>query len=128
MKIFCTSCNKITDHRSKLGGSVCNVCDKINYPVYLVRTHDNRSNGGSIVKWIEWDSLGKGKKIHDEPQLGFSLCIDPKVYNFGEMSTPSFQWMTTEVTEIIEHTRHKDHQIIKFKTKNSEYTLYQSNL
>ena len=65
------------------------------------------------AKWVEWDENGKASGMHDEPKLGRSLILEPHpVY---------FTWLTTTVTEIIEQKE----GYIKFKTKNSTYTLCQ---
>ena len=64
---------------------------------------------GTTVKFIEWDENGKGKSLHDTPAIGRSIVLD--------LNGPfSYQWMTTQITEIISET--------EFKTLNSTYALY----
>lgn len=130
MKVYCTSCKKAIDHRQKLGGLVCNTCDKINDRVYLERIEDGRSNSGTILSWIEFDEAGRGKAIHEDPQIGYSACLDlraTKADLTGLEDMPpiiSFSWMTTQATEILEDKKSKECRTIKFKTKNSEYIVY----
>jgi len=129
METFCTECDNIREHRSKIGGFVCNTCDKINYPVFLKRLNDGLINIGNRVVWIEWSNDGTGKKIHNNPQMGCSLCINPfviKSNNLNIQSFPTFSWMTTEITKIISDTLYEKYRTIKFKTKNSEYILHLS--
>jgi hypothetical protein len=127
MKIYCRDCKKPTQHRQKLGGTVCNKCDKINHLVYLERINDRRCNIGSTVFWIEFDDAGRGKAAHNDPQIGFSLCIDPyfiKNEISGIQPVTGFTWMTTLVTEIIEDIAKKEYRKILFRTQNSEYELH----
>jgi len=75
----------------------------------LTRKEDNKQMCGSTVKFIEWDENGKGKVLHDTPAVGRSIVLD--------LTGPfSYQWMTTQITEIISET--------EFKTLNSTYTLH----
>lgn len=130
MKIYCKSCKKPTSHRQKLGGTVCNSCDIINHPVYLERLGDGRSNIANTVTWIEWTEDGRGKATHDEPQIGYSLCLDlysvkPEIKGLEDHPPVSgFTWMTTPLTQIIEDKKTKEYQRVHFKTNNSEYILY----
>ena len=131
MKIYCNSCEKATQHRKKLYDNVCNKCDTCNYPVFLKRIGDGRSNIGKKAIWIEWDKSGRGKGAHQDPQLGFSLCLDLRVIKpaeeLGLTDFPvgtTWGWMTTEVTEILEDKQSKEYRVVKFKTKNSEYVLH----
>lgn len=85
----------------------------------LVRDRDGLMNRGDLVKFVEWQSpeLGsKFKELHDEPQIGFSVIIDPHRF--------SYTWLTTPITEIISDTVDKDIRCIEFKTENSNYKLY----
>jgi hypothetical protein len=77
----------------------------------LVREHDNLTNYSTDVMWIEWDEDGHFKAKHDTIEIGRSLIMSP----FNE----TFTWQTTDVTEIIDNSEN----FIKFKTKNSVYTL-----
>ncbi len=119
MKIYCKSCNKPTPHRQKGVRSpvnVCNKCDSTNMPVTLIREGDGLVNHGNTVKFIEW-SEGRGKALHDEPVVGASCVLD--------LSGPLYWgWMTTEISEILEDVTKSKNRCIKFRTKNSEYTLY----
>ena len=75
----------------------------------LTRKEDNRQMTGTAVKFIEWNENGTGKALHNEPAVGRSIVLD--------LTGPeSYQWMTTEIVEIISNT--------EFKTKNSTYTLH----
>ena len=124
MKIYCTSCEKVTEHRQKLHDTVCNKCDICNYPVFLKRIGDVRSNVGNKIVWIEWTEEGFGKAIHQDPQVGFSLCLDPHTIKAMEESVSSYRWMTTGIVEILEDKKTKGHRKVHFKTKNSEYVLH----
>ena len=75
----------------------------------LTRKEDNKQMCGATVKFIEWDENGKGKAVYDTPAVGRSIVLD--------FTGPfSYQWLTTQITEIISET--------EFKTLNSTYTLY----
>lgn len=75
----------------------------------LVREHDGLTKPGNKMKWIEWNEDGTFHSSHDEPKLGRSFMLN--------------DWMTTEVTEIIEQRE----DYIKFKTLNSVYELFIQN-
>ena len=77
----------------------------------LVREGDGLTKQSIDVKWLEWDEYGKLKDDFDTPKVGLSLIMSP----FNRF----FTWQTTEITEIVEQ---KD-DYIKFKTKNSTYSL-----
>ncbi len=77
----------------------------------LVRERDGLTKQSKGIKWLEWDDDGTFKNIFDIPQVGLSLLMSP----FNRF----FTWQTTEITEIVEQ---KD-DYIKFKTKNSTYSL-----
>ena len=131
MKVYCKSCEKPTQHRQKLYDIVCNKCDICNHPIFLQRIGDGRSNIGKKLIWVEWTEDGRGKGVHTEPQVGFSLCLDPYTIKSSTENLPSasgFGWMTTEVTEILEDKVSKDYRMIKFKTKNSEYVLHATTI
>jgi hypothetical protein len=133
MKIYCKHCKKIKDHRQKLGGTVCNTCDITNHLVHLERINDSRSNIGNTIAWIEWSKEGRGRTRHPEPEIGYSLCIDPYVIKPDlpglEDHPPiaGFSWLTTPLTQIIEDKKIKDVRRIHFKTENSEYILHLTN-
>ena len=126
MKVYCRQCQKATPHRQKglrPPVNVCNKCDIINTNIMLVREHDGLTKRGDQVKFVEWsaDELGsKGKQLHDEPQVGFSVIIDPHYF--------SYTWLTTTITEIESDVEMGDHRCITFKTKNSSYKLYITKL
>jgi hypothetical protein len=81
----------------------------------LTREFDRLVKESFDIKWIEWTELGRFKEGFDEPALGRSLVLAP--------FTAAFTWQTTEVIEILE----KSESIIRFKTKNSIYTLEINN-
>ena len=126
MKVYCKSCEKPTQHRQKMWDIVCNKCDICNYPIFLQRIGDGRSNIGKKLIWVEWTDDGRGKAIHAEPQIGSSLCLDPYTINSedGSPAASGFGWMTTEIKEILEDKKSKEYRKIHFKTKNSEYVLH----
>lgn len=124
MKAYCESCKKPTEHRKKLRDIVCNECDACNFPVFLVRSNDGKVLVGNNVCWIEWSEDGRGKGVHPKPAVGYSLCLDPYSYDILGETTSSYQWLTTQVTELVEEIDESDFKTVKFKTKNSEYTVY----
>lgn len=132
MELYCTRCKEPTEHRQKLYNNVCNKCDNCNsnYPIYLERIHDRLSNIGTSLLWIEWDELGRGKAAHLDPQVGFSLCLDPESFQpdipnlEGLPPIATYSWMTTEIIEIIEDSQSNRYRTIRFKTLNSEYYLH----
>lgn len=82
-----------------------------------------KSNGdthyGTQFKFVEWssDKIGsRSKQMHDEPEIGYSVIIDPQYI--------SFTWLTTPITEIVSDTTYDEVRSIQFKTENSEYTLH----
>ena len=81
----------------------------------LVREHDGLTKQSKEVVWLEWDDEGSFKSKHDEPAVGRSLLMSP----FNQF----FTWQTTSITEIIENTGN----FVKFKTRNSVYTLTKLN-
>ena len=81
----------------------------------LVRERDGLVNVGIKIKWIEWNEDGTFQSSHDEPGLNRSFILDPHLM--------SYTWMTTVVTEIIEHRE----DYIKFRTSNSVYELFIQN-
>lgn len=78
----------------------------------LVRERDGLTKQSKGIKWVEWNENDAFKATHDLPAIGLSLLMSP----FNSY----FTWQTTIITEIIED---KDNYI-KFKTKNSTYTLF----
>jgi len=77
----------------------------------LVREADGLIKTSSEVKWIEWDDNG-AKELHDFPAVGTSLIMSPL--------NAFFTWQTTQVTEILYL---KEDGSVRFRTKNSVYTL-----
>ena len=116
-KLYCTGCNKVIKHTPKLsavmsGSMVCTKCSKMNGFCTLIKIGDELFEKHSAdICWVEFEN-GRGKSMHEKPQIGYSLMMSP----FND----SFTWMTTSVTEIIEETNN----FIHFKTENSEYKLY----
>jgi hypothetical protein len=77
----------------------------------LVRESDGLTKTSSEVKWIEWDDIG-AKELHDFPAVGTSLIMSPL--------NAFFTWQTTQVTEILYM---EEDGSVRFRTKNSVYTL-----
>lgn len=73
----------------------------------LIRQRDNLSKEGTI-KFLEFDEIGRGKKLHEKPEIGYSCIVNPQ---YG----PSYTWLTSVITEIISDT--------EFKTNNSHYKI-----
>lgn len=125
MKVYCKYCNKITNHRQK--GlrdtvNVCNKCNTTNMPVTLIKSN-GETHHGTQVKFVEFegDEIGsRAKQLHEEPQVGFSVVIDPQY--------PSYTWLTTPIKEIESDVKTGNSRCITFKTQNSEYTLHISKL
>ena len=78
----------------------------------LVRERDDLTKHSVDVMWIEFNDEGRFKSKHDEPAIGRSLIMSP----FNQF----FTWQTTPITEMLEE---RD-GYIKFKTENSNYTLW----
>lgn len=78
----------------------------------LVRERDGLTKKSKEVMWLEWNEDGTFKDKFEEPAIGRSLIMSP----FNDF----FTWQTTTVTEIVEQ---RD-DYIKFKTKNSNYELF----
>lgn len=75
----------------------------------LVREEDNKQIRASVIKFIEWNEDGTGKALHDTPEIGRSIVLDP-------IRTGNYTWLTSQITEIISDT--------ELKTKNSTYKIY----
>lgn len=78
---------------------------------YTLHRSDGLAKTSKAVLWIEWNEDGTFKEKHNEPAVGLSLLMSP--FNMA------FTWQTTPITELLEVTE----SVIKFKTKNSHYTL-----
>ncbi len=78
----------------------------------LVRESDELTKTSSEVKWIEWDENGRAKETHDFPAVGYSLIMSPLNIHFT--------WQTTQITEILYM---EEDGSVRFRTKNSVYTL-----
>ncbi len=78
----------------------------------LVRTNDGLTKQSMNVGWLEFDENGRGKEMHDNPEIGYSLIMSP--FNFN------YTWQTTVVTEVITN----EDKFVHFNTQNSEYKLY----
>ena len=90
----------------------------ISSPIYnweLVRERDNLTKKSEKIIWLEFNEDRTFKSKHDEPAIGRSLLMSP--------FSLFFAWQTTPITEIIE----LNSDVIKFKTKNSVYTLTKIN-
>jgi hypothetical protein len=78
----------------------------------LVRESDGLTKTSTEVKWFEWDDFGKGIAMKDFPAVGYSLIMSPfNIY---------FTWQTTQITEILYM---EEDGSVRFRTKNSVYTL-----
>ena len=87
-------------------------------PIRLIKSN-GETHHAKQVQFVEWsgEELGsRGKKLHDEPQIGFSCIMDPQ-YGY------SYTWLTTPITEIVEERE----GYIKFNTQNSNYELFNTN-
>lgn len=122
MKIYCRSCERVTKHQQKglrNPVNVCNKCDTTNMSVRLIKSN-GETHLAQQVQFVEWsgEELGsRGKKLHDNPQVGFSCILDPQ-YGY------SYTWLTTPITEIISDVTDNNQRTITFQTKNSKYILY----
>ena len=116
MKIYCKNCEIVSEHRQKLGGNICNVCDHINSTIFLKRCEDGLVKIGDRVNWIQWNSDLTYRDLADGPEIGASLVID--------LASITWTWMTTQITEIIEDRLDGEVRFINFKTQNSEYHLW----
>jgi hypothetical protein len=79
----------------------------------LKRVEDGLVKESEKVAWLEFNENRTFKERHEEPAVGRSLLMSP--FNMY------FTWQTTLITEILEQKE----GYIKFKTKNSTYTLWQ---
>ena len=78
----------------------------------LVRERDGLTKQSKEIKWLEWDNDGRYKADYQEPAIGRSLIMSP----FNDY----FTWQTTDIVEIVEERE----DYVKFKTKNSNYELF----
>ena len=125
LKIYCRDCDSITKHRQK--GlretlSICNICDATNSPIAIVKSN-GETKRGTLVKFVEFegDEIGsRAKQLHEEPQIGYSVVIDPQY--------ASYTWLTTPIKEIESDVEMGSFRCITFKTQNSDYKLYITKL
>lgn len=114
------------------GATLCNNCKKIiidgltddlyceehggrpKSKYVLVRDNDNKIIRGNDIKWISWKDNGTFEKELQDVEIGSSLVID---FFYG-----NYTWLTTSVNSILEHRNN----FIKFKTKNSIYSLFKN--
>ena len=97
---------------SKLNQVKINISLEQKHNWKLVREGDGLTKTSSKVKWIEWDNSGKAKDSQDTPAVGYSLIMSPlNIY---------FTWQTTSITEILYM---EEDGSVRFRTKNSVYTL-----
>lgn len=82
----------------------------------LVRERDGLTKTSVKIKWIEWSEDGRAKGVHDIPAVGYSLIMSPL--------NQFFTWQTTPVTEILYA---EEDGSVRFRTKNSVYTLTRIN-
>jgi hypothetical protein len=76
----------------------------------LIRVNDNKIIEANLIKFIEWDREGRFSNLYDEPGIGRSVILDPKLRNY--------KWMTTEIISF-----NYDGDNLLFSTKNSNYVL-----
>ena len=82
----------------------------------LVRERDGLTRESLDITWLEWNDEGRFKARHDDPALGRSLLMSP----FNQF----FTWQTTTITEILYA---EEDGSVRFRTKNSVYTLTKIN-
>ena len=80
------------------------------YKYKLTREADGLIKRGSRIKWVDFKPDGSFKQDYDEPAIGRSLLVDPRL---------SYTWLTTPITEIFYIKKKK----IRFRTRNSIYIL-----
>ena len=78
----------------------------------LVRESDELTKTSEKVTWVEWNEDGRFKAQHSTPLVGLSLLMSP----FNQF----FTWQTTPITEILYA---EENGSVRFRTKNSVYTL-----
>ena len=79
--------------------------------MYTLKRSDGLIKRSEDVRWIEFNEEGRGKELHETPNVGLGLIMSP--FNIF------FTWQTTEVTELLESSEN----YIRFRTKNSDYEL-----
>jgi len=84
----------------------------------LVREGDGLTKISVAAGWMEFDENGRGKKMHKHPAVGYSLIMFMSPFN------QFFTWQTTSVTEILYA---EEDGSVRFRTKNSVYTLTRIN-
>lgn len=122
--LLCSKCSKVIktglemtqeewETISQLEAQYCEDCGGLEQNVYfLLRDNDQKLQIGMEAHFVEWSEDGKFKKLHKEPQVGFSCILDAHY-------APNYTWLTTSITEITEQSENK----IRFNTQNSSYTL-----
>ena len=73
----------------------------------LIRQRDGIEQVGKI-KFVEFDGAGRGKTLHEKPQVGYACMVGS--YPIGEDT-----WLTSEIVEVISDE--------EFKTRNSHYKI-----
>ena len=120
---LCHNCDKIITEALTLD-LYCNNCrQELGYTEepqqihkYKLVRQDGLTKVGDKIIWIEWNTNGTFCAAHDDIAEKRSLIIDPHPM--------TYTWMTTTINEVLEKTE----DYIKFKTKNSTYELYISNI
>jgi len=121
LKIYCRDCGSITEHRVKGARErvlVCNICNSTNMPITLVK-NNGEIHHGIQVRFVEFegDEIGsRAKQLHKEPQIGYSVILDPQY--------ALYTWLTTPIKEIESDGEMRNSRCITFKTQNSDYKLY----
>jgi hypothetical protein len=101
----------------KDGKMVCEECSHMNSYCTLFKSGEpNFIKTSREVKFVEWNENKSYKNDYNNPALNLSLVMSP----FNDFYT----WMTTIIDEIIEERE----GYVKFKTTNSEYELYYTEI
>lgn len=71
----------------------------------LIRQRDKHTSSG-VIKFIEFNEEGRGKALHESPEVGYACIVNPSLL---------YTWMTSRITEVISKK--------EFKTNNSHYKI-----
>ena len=85
-------------------------------PTIKLVKDNGETHTGTDYRFVEWDKNNKFKTFHHEPEVNYSVMIDPQRANYT--------WLTTPITEIESDEVKNGVRCIAFKTKNSNYKLY----
>jgi hypothetical protein len=86
-------------------------------PFHLRRIRDGKGDGGSRSEAIKFTESGP-EVVGHKPTIGCCMLV-------GNLTARSYSgqdwWMTTPITEILEHIENDDVTYYRFKTSNSQY-------